>query len=292
MNSLEAAGQNVRKVYQRRLPSNTAKDYYFMHRDTGNTESVIVEYGFLDSTGDDVNQIKNNWEKYAEAVVKAIAEYAKINYIPVSGDYYVVKAGDTLYSIANNYNISLSDLKQANNLVSNTLNIGQILTIPLPGIIPLEEKNTYIVKAGDSLYAIANMYDTTVNELKNLNNLTSNILSIGQVLMIPDKEIIQNENTYIVKTGDTLYKIANMYNTTVNELKSLNNLTNDVLSIGKVLIIPTSNEELYDIYVVKSGDTLYSLARKYNITVDELKTINGLTTNLLSLNQQLKVPKN
>ena len=82
MAALSDAGQNVRKVYQRRLPSNPNKDYYFMHRNTGDTESVIVEYGFIDSTGDDAYQIQNNWEKYAEAVVKAITEYAGYNYYP------------------------------------------------------------------------------------------------------------------------------------------------------------------------------------------------------------------
>ena len=61
---LENAGQNVRKYYQRRLPSNPAKDYYYILRDTPNNETIIVEYGFADSTGDDVEQLKNNWEKY------------------------------------------------------------------------------------------------------------------------------------------------------------------------------------------------------------------------------------
>ena len=56
LTELESEGQNIRKAYQRRLPSDTSKDYYFMQRNTGDTESITVEYGFLDSTGDDVNQ--------------------------------------------------------------------------------------------------------------------------------------------------------------------------------------------------------------------------------------------
>ena len=71
---LELAGQNVRKYYQRRLPSNPAKDYYYIHRDTPNNETVLVEYGFADSSGDDISLLKNNWENLAEAVVKAITE--------------------------------------------------------------------------------------------------------------------------------------------------------------------------------------------------------------------------
>ena len=61
LNELENTGQNVRKYYQLRLPSNTKKDYYFIHRDTPNNESVIIEYGFVDSPKDDVEQIKNNY---------------------------------------------------------------------------------------------------------------------------------------------------------------------------------------------------------------------------------------
>ena len=98
LSELEKEGQNVRKAYQRRLPSNTSKDYYFMQRNTGNTQSITVEYGFLDSKGDDVNQLKNNWEKYAEAVVRALLEYLNLSYIPVDGEkYYTVKSGDTIF---------------------------------------------------------------------------------------------------------------------------------------------------------------------------------------------------
>ena len=99
---LETAGQNVRKYYQRRLPSNPAKDYYYIMRDTPNNETVIVEYGFADSTGDDVSQIKNNWEDLAEAVTKAIVEYAGGTYqAPAGSNYYTVKSGDTIF-VGNN----------------------------------------------------------------------------------------------------------------------------------------------------------------------------------------------
>ena len=97
LDEIEKEGQNVRKYYQLRLPSNPQKDYYFMLRDTPNNESVIVEYGFIDSTGDDVEQIKNNYENYAEAVVKAVAEYKEIPYTSKSSNTYIVKKGDTIF---------------------------------------------------------------------------------------------------------------------------------------------------------------------------------------------------
>lgn len=259
-----------------------------MQRNTGNTESITVEYGFLDSKGDDVNQLKNNWKNYAEAVVRAIIEYLNLNYVPVpGGNYYTVQSGDSLWSIAKKLGVTVDELKQANNLTSNTLRIGQVLKIPSKQII---EENVYIVKSGDSLYKIAQAYNTTVDELKRLNNLTSNTLSIGQVLKLPTKEITE-ENTYIVKSGDSLYKIAQQYNITVSELMNFNNLTSTTLSIGQVLKIPTSGTTSgTSTYTVKNGDSLYKIAQQYSTTVDELKRLNNLTSDLLSIGQVLEVP--
>lgn len=102
-NEFENVGQNVRKYYQRRLPSNPAKDYYYIMRDTPNNETVIVEYGFADSKND-ANLIKNEWEKLAEAVTKAIVEYAGGKYVaPLGSNYYTVKKGDTIFMGNNGY---------------------------------------------------------------------------------------------------------------------------------------------------------------------------------------------
>ena len=288
------SGQNVRKYYQRRLPSNSSKDYYYIIRETPNNESIIVEYGFADSTGDDVNQIKNNWEELAEAVVRALADYIGVAYIPPEGaedNYYTVKAGDTLYGIANKYGISVDELKAANNLSSNTLTIGKVLLIPQVEEPETPDENIYTVKSGDTLYSIANKYGMTVNELKALNNLTSNTLSIGQKLVVSEGNAATLD-TYTVKSGDTLYSIANKYGLTVNELKSLNNLTSDLLSIGQVLNVSNSavTPTPTNTYTVKSGDSLYSIAKQYGVTVDALKSANGKTSNLLSIGEVLVIP--
>ena len=290
------SGQNVRKYYQRRLPSNSSKDYYYMLRETPNNESIIVEYGFLDSTGDDVNQIKNNWEELAEAVVRALADYIGVAYVPpegAEGNYYVVKAGDTLYGIARKYGVSVDELKVQNNLTSNTLTIGMTLVIPEVESVDTPDENIYVVKSGDTLYSIANKYGMTVNELKNLNNLTSDILSIGQQLTVKN-ESASTLDTYTVKSGDTLYSIANKYGMSVSDLKSLNNLTSNILSIGQVLKVSNSDNNgsssPSNTYVVKLGDTLYSIARKYGISVDELKSANGKSSNLLTIGEEIIIP--
>lgn len=287
------AGQNVRKYYQRRLPSNPNQDYYYILRNTPNNESIIVEYGFADSTGDDVNQLKNNWEGLAEAVVKSLAEYIGVPYAPVSMENtYVVKSGDTLWSIARNNGLTVDELKRINGLTSNSLSIGQVLKLKEPTTVPSTPATdeTYTVKSGDTLYGIANQFGLTVDELKRMNDLSTNTLSIGQVLKVGSDKTNNNdgEKYYVVKSGDSLYQIANRFGTTVDELKRANNLTSNLLSIGQRLIIPTQNE--YQTYTVKKEDTLYSIARNFNTTVTAIQNLNNLATSSLSIGQQLLIP--
>lgn len=295
LENIGAAGQETRKYYQRRLPSDTSKDYYFIHRNTGNLEPLIVEYGFIDNTKD-VEFLKENYKELAEAVISAVANYIGIPYTPPEGitaNTYVVQKGDSLYSIANKLGTTVSELKKENNLTTNTLQIGEVLRIPTKEIYEGEE-NVYIVQKGDTLYSVAMANNTTVDELKRINNLTSNILSTGQLLKIPSA--LLPESTYIVKKGDSLYSIANKYNTTVDELKRINNLTSNILSIGQVLKLPSDKvsdvekEENTISYTVQKGDSLYSIARKYSTTIDKIKDLNNLTTNLLSIGQVLLIP--
>ena len=295
LENIGATGQETRKYYQRRLPSDTSKDYYFIHRNTGNLEPLIVEYGFIDSAKD-VEFLKENYKELAEAVISAVANYIGVPYTPPEGittNTYVVQKGDSLYSIANKLGTTVSELKKENNLTSNTLQIGEVLRIPTKEIYEGEE-NVYIVQKGDTLYSVAMANNTTVDELKKANNLTSNILSTGQLLKIPSA--LLPESTYIVKKGDSLYSIANKYNTTIDELKRINNLTSNILSIGQVLKLPSDKvsdiekEENTISYTVQKGDSLYSIARKYSTTIDKIKDLNNLTTNLLSIGQVLLIP--
>ena len=285
---IEKEGQNVRKYYQRRLPSDPSKDYYFMLRNTGNTESIIVEYGFLDSTSDDVNQLKNNYENYAEAVVRALVDYIGATYIPVVGsDYYVVQKGDSLWSIARKLNTSVAELKALNNLTSNNLSVGQVLKTPSSNT-ENDNQTTYTVVKGDSLYKIAQKFNVTVQDLINLNNIPSTNLSIGQVLKVKGTVPSKEETTYTVVKGDSLYAIANKYKVSVQDIIDANNLKSTALSVGQKLIIPTQITN--DLYTVKSGDSLYKIANQYGVTVEDLKKENNLTNNNLSVGQVLKIP--
>lgn len=287
--NLDDAGLTVSKYYQRRSENDTSKDYYNIQKDTGLIETIIVNYGNINNINEATN-IKNEWEDYAEAVVKSLANYTNVPYYKEgeSQEIYTVKKGDSLWKIANKYNTTVEKLKSANNLKTNTLSVGQKLVIPSISVSP-EVSDTYIVQKGDSLWSIANKFNMTVSELKNLNNLTNNLLSIGQVLKIKDSSS-NGETTYTVQKGDSLWVIANKYGITTEELKNYNKLTSNLLSIGQVLKIPQGKTSTENIYTVKKGDSLWTIANRYNTTVEKIKVLNNLTSNLLSIGQQLKIP--
>ena len=141
------------------------------------------------------------------------------------------------------------------------------------------------------MWSIARKNGISVDELKKANNLTSNSLSIGQLLYIPQEETetIETE-VYTVKKGDTLYGIAQKFNLSVDELKKLNGLTNNTLSIGQKLKISSSEKDTDTTYTVLKGDTLYGIANKFGVSVNNLKDINNLVSNTLSIGQVLKIP--
>ena len=310
LEEIGSEGQIMRKYYQRRLPEDPSKDYYYIIRETSPMQSLLVEYGFIDNANDRV-KLQNDLLNYVEAVVRAIAEYAGVTYVPPSGssgNFYTVVKGDSLYSIARRFGVSVQALMNANNLTSDTLSVGQVLRIPSNDqdndINPPSGNVTYTVKKGDSLWSIASRYGISVNALREANNLTSDTLSIGQVLIIPGVSDDNEGNdemgpsfTYTVVRGDSLWSIANRFGVTVGQLREANNLTTDTLSVGQVLIIPgvSEDEEGEDngavfYYTVEKGDSLYSIARRFGVTVQEIIDANNLISNTLSVGQSLIIP--
>lgn len=301
LDNIEETGQNIRKWYQRKLPSNPNRDYYYIIRNTSPAESILVEYAFLDSTKDDRKQIKNDWEKWAEAVVKAVADYKGYNYTAPGAntvnDTYTVARGDSLWSIAKRFNVGVNEIKNANNLKSNLISVGQELIIP--GAAPSDQTNvTYVVQKGDSLWSIANANNTTVDELANLNDLGTNTIYVGQALQIPNTgssgtTTPDTQTTYVVQKGDTLYSIALKYGTTPNAIIRKNNLKNNTITVGQVLIIPGNlnrNSNTSNLYVVKRGDSLWSIANKFNVSINKIRMLNNLNSDILTIGQTLIIP--
>lgn len=113
---------------------------------------------------------------------------------------------------------------------------------------------------------------------------------IGQNVPLPSPEPDGGTIRYVVRSGDSLWLIAQKYNTTVDAIKRLNGLTSDILNIGQVLNIPSSGSAPYFEYTVRSGDTLWLLARRYGTTVDAIKKMSGITSDRLSIGQVLRIP--
>ncbi|WP_051428366.1 LysM peptidoglycan-binding domain-containing protein [Bacillus sp. J33] len=165
---------------------------------------------------------------------------------------YTVQEGDNLYRISKKYETSVKELKIANKLTSDTIYPGQNLKVPSAGepakqtdkaAEPVSDSSgTYVVKKGDNLYQIAKKFDMTIEELKKANSLTSDSIYPGQTLNVPTEwhtaeTFLQHAAIYTVVPGDTLLGISKRYNISMNELKAINNLKNDMVLINQKLII-------------------------------------------------------
>ncbi|WP_400246637.1 LysM peptidoglycan-binding domain-containing protein [Niallia sp. JL1B1071] len=234
---------------------------------------------------------------------------------PTTSNYTVV-AGDSLSVIARNFGITIDDLKRANSLISDAIRVGQVLAIPsnathAPAPSPTQPvtptTSNYTVVAGDSLSVIARNFGITIDDLKRANSLTSDAIRVGQVLAIPSNAThaptpspVQPTTTnYTVVAGDYLWSVAQRFGTSVSDLKSINNLTSDVLQIGQTLQIPsTASESSKTVteerktftYYVKSGDTLSLLSKQFSVTVDSILSANLLRSDILQIGQALSIP--
>lgn len=227
LDELKMAGFPTRKIYQRTLSDDKSKDYYFIHRETGNTTPLIIEYGFMNNP-EDLQRIKEHYPEYVDAVVRAIMHiYQKKNPNIVT---YIVKSGDSLWQIARRFGVSVETLRRINGIYYDYLRVGQVIQIPLNNLQSHENYKMYHVLPNDTLWSIARRFHTTVDSIKLANNLLNDTIYIGQNLKIPIKN-----HLYIVKYGDSLWKIARRFQTTVENLKVMNHLSNDMIYIGQTL---------------------------------------------------------
>jgi len=245
---------------------------------------------------------------------------------------HTVRRGDNLYNLAKRYGVTVKELIALNNLSSNDLSVGQELKIrpetsasssSAPQTRTMEG-NVYTVKSGDNLGAISKMFGITVDELRKLNNITGNRIDVGQKLKIkadeppkpkpqetrtaaPATEQTTETGTYIVKRGDNLSNIAKNHGMTLEEIKQLNNITDNRLDVGQKLKVkadeppkprqqetkpaPAAAAPAFEeiTYVVKRGDNLSEIAKKHETTVDEIKKLSNLSSNRLSVGQKLKI---
>jgi len=174
---------------------------------------------------------------------------------------------------------------------------------------------TYTVQAGDNLYRIALKFGTTVAALQTANGLTTTVVRIGQVLIIPGGSSVaapaaaypvaaRNPGKYTVLSGDNLYRIALKFGTTVSAIQAANGLTATTVRVGQVLTIPGATgssvpapaataaaaASVPGTYAVQSGDNLYRIALKFGTTVAAIQTANGLSSTTVRVGQVLAIP--
>ena len=258
--------------------------------------------------------------------------------------YHTVQRGDNLNEIADRYNVAVSDIKKWNGLKSSKLTSGKSLKIyfnesiaqtvkkePKTDTVSVDVKTdtlstavatTYIVQKGDNLSSIAKKNNVSVAEIKEWNKLTNASIQLGMSLQVSkieandDEKIASTTKTenveYIVKKGDNLGNIAKKFGSSLDDLKLWNNLNDNNIAIGHSLIVAksevqiennavantfnkkeslasTSKSKNYD-YLVKKGDSLYSISKKYpGVSISDIKKWNNITGEELKPGMKLKI---
>jgi len=204
---------------------------------------------------------------------------------------HTVAAKENLNQIAKQHDCSVKDLKKVNKLKSDKILKGQVLEIP--------KKDVHVVNGGETLYEIGQKYNLTSKELKSWNNLATNNIRPNQELKLIPKTINAPKNLpsefsakggaiytskHVVNTKENLFRIADRYDLTVSELKAVNNLSNDDITIGQELVLPLQS------HTVARNETLSHIAKKYKVTVADLKKINNLKSSMIRRGKVLLIP--
>ena len=233
---------------------------------------------------------------------------------------HTVRSGDSLYSIARRYGSSVSAIRQANALRGSLIRPGQNLIVPRFGTEiktasrqpqRSADSGVYIVQRNDTLWDIASGFSVSVDNLCSANGLSRrDVIRPGQRLNIPDgastytppaRQPASRDSgaTHTVRSGDTLSDIANTYSVSVSALKRANGLRSSRIYPGKVLRIPAAVEKPAPqratvepgTYKVQKGDTLYDIARRFGVSISDLRHENGLKTSRIYPGEVLRIPR-
>ena len=173
----------------------------------------------------------------------------------------------------------------------------------------------YVVQKGDTLYSLAKKYNVSAEQIQGVNNLSSEMIKAGQTLEVPalvkthtdpeQKSNTENKETitHSVQPGDTLYSLAEEYDVTIEQIQQENRLSSDKIKVAQIVKISSPqvvkaaaqasskqehNEKMkFATYTVSAGETLWSIARQFNLSISDLKTYNRMTSDMVLIGQKL-----
>ena len=219
----------------------------------------------------------------------------------MSSSAHTVRAGETLWGIARAHGTTVAALASVNHLAdADVIHVGQKLAMPSPAGAGAGS-STYRVRTGDTLGSIASRHGTSVSALVQINRLSNpNLLRIGQVLKVPGaggssvKAPAGGARAHVVRGGETLGAISSRYGIKVAQIVAANGLTGDRIYVGQQLrLVPAAGTATTTAssYVVRSGDTLSTVARRFGTTVRALQDANGIgNADLVRIGRTLQIP--
>ncbi len=254
-------------------------------------------------SGDTFGKIANNHGL-------ALAELQKAN--PQIKDVTKLALGQQIHIPGTKQHFKIKEQKPVQNLIAaNKTKQNQQTASKKQEMAPASSakrsKSRYTIQKGDTLYSVAQKHGLTVAELQKMNNgLSPQNLAIGQSILVKahenyiasnskeaPRQNLAKKKTYTVKQGDTLYSIAKSHGLSVAELQTHNKNLSTSISIGQTITIPSKTQLAAAkpiVHIVKKGDTLYSISKNYNVTVDAIVAYNNLADNSLSIGQKVKIP--
>ena len=230
-------------------------------------------------------------------------------------NYYKIKSGDTIGGIAELYNVRASDIRNWNDIYGNKIIAGKTLKIYSDSYTGKKDNTTtktasgsflnYTIKKGDNLGAIAELYGVSASDIRKWNGISGNKIITGNKLKIYTNSTAQKNvtTTSTVKSdnytyhkvikGETISQIAERYKVSISSIRSWNNLSSNKIIAGNTLKIKKGSEILTgstnNYHLVMRGESLYSIAKKYNTTIQKIKSLNNLSNSKIKTGQKLKV---
>ncbi len=289
--------------------------------------SSLKEWNNLSSnrifTGQRLKIYTNRSERYVASVERSTMSSRTSVY------RYKVKRGDSIYELSSKFGVPIVALRRWNNLRSNNIRAGQVLKIyQNDNNVSLGDNspnysaniNYYKVKPGDAISQIAELYKVPVSSIRRWNNLRTNKIVAGNTLKIysnadvndvADNSGSNSPSEITVRPGDTIGRIASRYGVSIADIKQLNNLTDDNIAAGSTLKINSANSDVKDnfsykapkeksvshktslksgkTHKVRPGESLYSIAKDYKISVSQLRRMNSISGNKIKIGQKLVV---